>query len=289
MKTNKKALIICLVFIVIFSQIKLVSEARAVEPCFNSIPDTAWENGEPTEVKSQLNYDLVGTSTQTYQSNQNFRIWDWLNSDSGQLVNTFKYIYEGKSCSKRTILIKKILFLTAPNILNEDELILILKSKAKNFVEEQQRLEALKKAITHLSIKNRLIARQQLSKDKYLVRFVFTTEFTQPIFELVNVSAGDATTGIIPQLTTRECSFYRGNSNDDPKKSQFLQVSLLTLGFGSTNLCNLSWYWFDNQNNLFKLGETTILRDYSILCVKGKSKKVVTGIAPTCPKGFIKT
>jgi hypothetical protein len=109
MKTTKR--IVAVVVMALTGLLVPVSQSSAMEPCFASIPDSAWINGEPAEVTASLGFDLVGTnsSPRDYFSRMSKAVFMNLNHLAEFLLNpkdkVTKYKYIGKNCTERNVTI----------------------------------------------------------------------------------------------------------------------------------------------------------------------------------------
>lgn len=135
------------VLILFFPLLVGIPSSQAIDQCFSNLPDSAWQSGEPLEVKNQLNYDLIGNQNSTYSEGQVFNAFDWFNSNEGALINLITYEYIGKNCSKRTIQLQKTIEVAKPSFISKEDIIAKVKSNSTNFVEENESMKKIEKSI----------------------------------------------------------------------------------------------------------------------------------------------
>jgi hypothetical protein len=118
--------------------------------------------------------------------------------------------------------------------------------------------------------------------------FLLPSDFRKTLDSLTIQRRATQVSGVVAKFQTTGCNFYRGFEDDQPFRTAQLQFRLMTFSLGNSSSCNLMWYWYDQNNNLFALGETNFSKQPTITCNKGKVSKKITGIIPRCPKGFKK-
>lgn len=258
--------------------------SQAVDQCFSNLPDSAWQNGEPQEVKNQLNYDLVGNQYRTYSDGQVFSPYDWFNSKDGILVNSIKYEYLGKNCLKRTILIQKNIEVPKPTFITKEDIILSVKSKSSNFVEESESLQKIDKSIAVFQKNNTVQMKSaRITMNSYLIRNNLPETFMEEAYGIVSLKGvGGA---IIGNVYSNNCKF---DTRSNASNAAFLHSAFLSIVFEKSNSCGTRWYLLDQNNRVFPLGELMFTKEETIQCSKGKLTKTVTGTNPQCPKWYKK-
>ena len=111
--------------------------ARAQDICFANLPASAWQNGEPSDVKAQLNFDLIGKTYSLYPENYVPTQLDVLSEGSGQVTNIIRYEYQGRNCQSRIIEIKKTLNSPTVNYSSRADWEKSVRAISQNFVQEQ--------------------------------------------------------------------------------------------------------------------------------------------------------
>ena len=92
--------ILSVVFCILSSSIFYATNANAQQMCFFEVPDSAWNNGEPTQVTSKLNFNLVGKRT----SNVPLLAISNLTYEGITFITTYEY--SGTECSRTISQIK---------------------------------------------------------------------------------------------------------------------------------------------------------------------------------------
>lgn len=279
---------LCILLTLLVITVGLPGKTYAVDPCFSNLPDTAWQNGEPLEVKNQLGYDLTGTFKEQRFYNDLFR--NWLESDSGQLTKIKEYVYQGKNCVKRTILIKNITVVPSPNIVSQDQGLEIIKRLQKNFLEEEKAVQEYSQIINILKSKPSYYRGAVLKEGRYISGQLFRLDRS-----FFGSSASERLGALVAQLRGPECSFVIPFPGLSSKYLFPTYGKLQSINYNQAKSCVLNWYLIPDSltsDYLIPLGESIVTREQTppqqttIKCTKGTTTKIVSGNPPKCPKGY---
>ena len=292
-----KSLNISLLIIVIgFQSIVFSNQANSSELCFSSIPDSAWVNGEPEEVKMGLNFDLVGTSKILTPVSEPPSFLNVLSQGSSNLKVQTEYEYKGRNCQTRTVKVNKNINGPVLEFADRAKFESEINRRSSNFIQAQETIKYVDGLINFLN-----------SSSIYQINYDETLN-TRSIYQKFYASSGsrsERTQSIVLSSSARECFF-----ESTPISSRIFAVADGTkFGAPSSQIrftgknCNLEVYFYfpnyfnrstgktePNSELLFKLGKFSIDRkpeETTIYCLN-KSKKTIqlTGANPKCPKGF---
>lgn len=281
--------------IVGFQSIVFSIPANGADLCFSSIPDSAWVNGEPEEVKKSLNFDLVGNSKMLMQVSEPPSFLNVLAQGSSNLKVQTEYEYKGKNCQTRIIKVSKNIDGPALEFADRAKFESEVNRRSSNFIEAQETIKKVDGLINTLN-----------SSGVYQINYDDILN-TRSIYQRF-YGSGFRTTrsqSIVLNSTLGEC-FFESN----PTSSRLFAVAdggksgspSSQIRFTGKN-CNLEVYFYfpnyfnsstsktePNSELLFKLGRFSIERkpeETTIYCFN-KSKKTIqlTGTNPKCPKGF---
>ena len=306
---NKK-LIAFLSIIPLFLSLPLIA-AKAADQCLAEFPDSAWTNGEPQDVKSKLNFNLVGKKN----SNTNQSMFS--NLKYGEIDYTTIYEYSGTNCVNRTIRITKKNSDNPPVYYSNDQLKSYLKTMASNFEEENRNTAALDSLTNFLAnfswtlnVKASTLSTDStfnIIKDNQFGKFriEYNKILDIPPFRRYTpvIQANEGCSLIPTSIDTRV---------DPPNLTSFMALPALGIfmdgiKFDKNLNCKLSLLygsptamgfpggssWVQEKVGFFKIGDFTvepkifsISTNSMILCTKGKITKKISGTNPKCPKGY---
>lgn len=303
--------------ITLLSQLFLnLDKASAMEPCFANISDSAWINGEPTEVTSQLNFDLVGkrqsSLPDSVSSGEHLSAFDSLALQKTEIINKISYEYEGKNCTKRIVTIEKIVKLPQVLFVNKEQLVENINKLSNNYLEAQGVIENVNKAeslIKKSKIEFNQVSQIILSSSNEILRNLFESFSNMRL----NKSLGKGLGGPVSiKLNTKEC-FVDYTYYGERVEGAISLFDSRTNSFRfnrkqGANLCQIEFLLslppraeLNMLQSNYSLGITTIIfkpnvlaievkknKPITIVCSKGKLIKRVTGMNPKCPSGYKK-
>jgi len=289
-------------------------ESNANNVCLSEFPDSAWANGHPNNVNMQ------GISSRSVVTGPkvDFSLYE-------NLPIKIKYEYLGTNCSLRTVVISKVL---NPNITETtiDEYFKLYEQSSSNLFAAREQLlkfneslaklnkleEALKvsrlnegvliwndssrvasgivfdlatnsrfsdaRSLPIIEFDPQCIATKSFEEEAEYRNFRKYWIFIPPLF--------NATSAKVPPM-----NITMKASSCNAKISIFLGGSQLSSG---TFNYIVSLEQLNNQRYKITLRDIRIefngtdSKPTTIVCTKGKLKKSVTGIKPTCPKGYVK-
>lgn len=308
--------ILSVVFCILSSSIFYSTNAIAQQMCFFEVPDSAWNNGEPAQVASKLNFNLVGKRT----SNVPLLAISNLTYEGISFITTYEY--SGTECSTRFIKVVgntngiEVIYKST-----EDWKTNIRKS-AKNFEAEKINIDTVDKVVT--KINNSVITLKVNGKNGN-----FQTDRTAVLSEMTGIKS---LTSVLQQLvfindqiygqsnnyltilqSKGDCVFYPTTaSNYDGLRDGIKTVGISgrfasSLKFETLKDCNIKILlaspstWGGGLDTM-KTGLTGFIQladvvfrpqlstpsKATINCIKGKSTKKVTAVNPKCPAGYKK-
>jgi hypothetical protein len=290
-----------------------VYESKANNVCLSEFPDSAWINGHPDNVNMQ------GISSRTVVTGPklDFSLYE-------NLPIKIKYEYLGTSCSLRTVVISKLINPNIAEITIDEYFKLYEQSSTDLFTAREQLLrfnesmEKINKIETGLTISkvNEGVpvwndSSRVISEIVYSLgtNSRFSGGRSVPIIEFDSkCSQLKALEDEIEYRNFRKY-FYMGpylfnaanakvppftvsmKSPNCPAKISILIGSFLTSGTisGIVSLDQLSFPLYKIPVKEIKIDiNRSDPKPTTIVCTKGKLKKSVTAIKPTCPKGYLK-
>lgn len=281
------------------------TQASAQQMCLLEFPDSAWNNGEPAQVTSKLNYELVGKKTSNYP----LLMYSNLAYKGSKFESTFEY--SGVNCSTRKIITASDSNSIQPIFHSLDDWKNRVKLSAKNFQEEQKNLDTINSAA--LKLEGFVI--------EFPVDVKFKTTYTRisqiPKWQEFGLTFGQI--GLIPDSnmlmggrsqyalllnSLDNCLFSSPADNKfvraispmglSPNQIQFssmeacrvqvLLASPSTIGAGLDSMKTGLTGFIQFANIIFKpTSQITVIN-----CKKGKLTKIVTAVNPKCPAGYKK-
>jgi len=307
-----------LIFSILLSSVFVNStQASAQQMCFFEIPDSAWSNGEPSQVTSKLNFNLVGKKT----SNVPLLALSNLTYEGITFLTTYEY--SGTECSTRLIKVTG----------NTNGLEVIYKSvedwktgirkSAKNFEAEKLNIETVDKVVTKINnsvVKlqvNGKVGNYQTDRTAVLSEMPDIKLLTSSLRELAFISDQPylaQTNNYLTYLNSKgDCVFYP----TDPSSYDGMRDGVKAVGiggrfassikFGTLNDCTVRVLLASPSTSgggldSMKTGLTGFIQladvvfrpqlstpsKVTINCVKGKLTKKVTAVNPKCPSGYKK-
>jgi hypothetical protein len=294
MKSKSKSFF---VLILAFSLLNFSNYAKASNLCLSSFPDSAWDNGEPVEVKSQLNFELVGikrVNIALYDKSPTQL--DVLVQGTTNLTSEVEYEYKGKNCETRLVKIRKNVTGPTLNIIDKSGMDMEVTNRSQNFIEAndvKKNIEGLISKIgsSYTIQKNQgesfyvedisIVLQPEINRfGRFPLRLVFSSEPASCSFE--------STTNGNKQNIYAVYSMPRTRTPNLPIK--FLSE---TCGIKIYIYFTTSYYkdskTIEVKDSLFEVGKIRLdssPKPLVIKCVKGKKTKIVKGIQPRCPKGY---
>ena len=308
--------ILSVVFCILSSSIFYATNANAQQMCFFEVPDSAWNNGEPTQVTSKLNFNLVGKRT----SNVPLLAISNLTYEGITFITTYEY--SGTECSTR--LIKVVGNTNGIEVIYksiEDWKTNIRKS-AKNFEAEKMNIDTVDKVVT--KINNSVVTLKVNGKNGN-----YQTDRTVVLSEMTDIKAltsalqqlafindqiyGQSNNYLTILQSKGDCVFYpTTTSNYDGLRDGIKTVGISgrfasNLKFETLKDCNIKILlaspstWSGGLDRM-KTGLTGFIQltdvvfrpqlsapsKATINCIKGKLTKKVTAVNPKCPAGYKK-
>ena len=307
-----------LIFSILLSSVFVNStQASAQQMCFFEIPDSAWSNGEPSQVTSKLNFNLVGKKT----SNVPLLALSNLTYEGITFLTTYEY--SGTECSTRLIKVTG----------NTNGLEVVYKSvedwktgirkSAKNFEAEKLNIETVDKVVTKINnsvVKlqvNGKVGNYQTDRTAVLSEMPDIKLLTSSLRELAFISDQPyfaQNNNYLTYLNSKgDCIFYP----TDPSSYNGMRDGVKAVGiggrfassikFGTLNDCTVrvllaSPSTWGGGSDSMKTGLTGFIQladvvfrpqlstpsKVTINCVKGKLTKKVTAVNPKCPSGYKK-
>ena len=184
--------------------------ARAQDICFANLPASAWQNGEPSEVKAQLNFDLIGKTYSLYPENYVPTQLDVLSEGSGQVTNIIRYEYQGRNCQSRIIEIKKTLNSPTLNFSSRTEWEKSVRAMSKNYLQEQDLIAKIDALIRKIQATPQVYREEDQLFGVGNVLSKLQPEFTREMFE--------NRLGVEPKIILSikgNCFFRQKNNNID--------------------------------------------------------------------------
>ena len=279
------------------------SPANSQDICLAQFPDSAWQNGEPQEVKNLLGYDLVGKKTEVGPSNFPNQ-FDVLTQGTTNLISTITYEYKGRNCGTRVVLFKQTVLGPKVTPLDRLQWSEALPGYFPDFMTEQDlitRVDKVRQTIKSSSsldfVTGEKIAATSLS------RTLLGNDF-QYFFRLAFGSKGQR--GVVYATRTQKCYFNINLSGGLEKRFAVVEDSSTKwLEFVDPKVpCEVNVFFYLGQklkwdgtkfssvekpDLLLDLGIVTVSYKPKVIikkCVKGKKTIIVSGPAPVCPKGF---
>lgn len=283
------------------------TNAIAQQMCLLEFPDSAWNNGEPAQVTSKLNYELVGKKTSNYP----LLMYSNLAYKGSKFETTYEY--SGVNCSTRKIIISSDSNGIQPIFHSLDDWKTRVKLSAKNFQEEQKNLDTINSAalkfegsIIEFPVDNKFKTTytnilQDIPKWRDLV-----APFTQNILIIPdsNMLFGGRSSYTLLINSIDNCQFSSPIDNKfvsaispmgrSPNRIQFssmkecrvevLLASPSTIGLGLDSMKTGLTGFIQFANIIFKPTSQIAV----INCKKGKLTKKVTAVNPKCPAGYKK-
>ena len=308
--------ILSVVFCILSSSIFYATNANAQQMCFFEVPDSAWNNGEPTQVTSKLNFNLVGKRT----SNVPLLAISNLTYEGITFITTYEY--SGTECSTRLIKVFgntngiEVIYKSI-----EDWKTNIRKS-AKNFEAEKMNIDTVDKVVT--KINNSVVTLKVNGKNGN-----YQTDRTAVLSEMTDIKAltsalqqlafindqiyGQSNNYLTILQSKGDCVFYPTTaSNYDGLRDGIKTVGISgrfasSLKFETLKDCNIKILlaspstWGGGLDTM-KTGLTGFIQltdvvfrpqlsapsKATINCIKGKLTKKVTAVNPKCPAGYKK-
>lgn len=308
--------ILSVVFYILSSSIFYSTNANAQQMCFFEVPDSAWNNGEPAQVASKLNFNLVGKRT----SNVPLLAISNLTYEGISFFTTYEY--SGTECSTR--LIKVVGNTNGIEVIYkslEDWKTNIRKS-AKNFEAEKMNIDLVDKIVT--KINNSVVTLKvngkngnyQTDRTAVLSEMTDIKSLTSALQQLAFINDqiyGQSNNYLTILQSKGDCVFYPTTaSNFDGLRDGIKTVGISgrfasNLKFETLKDCNIKILlaspstWGGGLDTM-KTGLTGFIQladvvfrpqlstpsKATINCIKGKSTKKVTAVNPKCPAGYKK-
>lgn len=293
------------------------TQASAQQMCFFEIPDSAWSNGEPPQVTSKLNFNLVGKKT------SNVPLFAISNLIYEGIAFSTTYEYSGTECSTRLIKVTgttngiEVIYKSVEDWKNG------IRRTAKNFEAEKLNIDTVDKVVTKINnsvVKlqvNGKVGNYQTDRTAVLSEMPDVKLLTSTLREIAFISDQPYFAQYNNYLTylnsKGDCVFYPTEpSNYDGIRDGIKAVGIAgrfasSIKFGTLNDCTVRVLlaspstWGRGLDSM-KTGLTGFIQlaevvfrpqlissaNKTITCVKGKSSKKVTSVNPKCPKGFKK-
>ncbi len=120
-------------------------QASAQQICFSEFPDSAWNNGEPVQVKSKLNFNLVGKKT------SNVPLFALSNLTYEGITFVTTYEYSGTDCSTRIVKVSGSNNGIGVIYKSVEEWKANIRKSAKDFQAEKTSLDTVDRVVTKLN------------------------------------------------------------------------------------------------------------------------------------------
>lgn len=278
------------------------SAANSQDLCLAQFPDSAWQNGEPAEVRNLLGYDLVGKRSEIGPSAFPSQ-FDVLSQGTTNLVNTITYEYKGRNCGTRVIVYKQAVLGPKVTPLERLQWAQALPAYFSDFITEQDLITRVDKVIQTIKANpafdfppGERIAATSLS------RSIAGNDF-QYFFRL---GLSSRNRGLVYATVSQNCYFNLNLSGGLEKRFAVLEDSSTKwLELVDPKVpCEVKVYFYIGQvlkwdgvknssiekpDLLLELGTINVLYKPRVIlkkCVKGKKTIIVSGSPPKCPKGF---
>lgn len=301
---KKLVLVITLLFSSIFVY---PTQASAQQMCLLEFPDSAWNNGEPAQVTSKLNYELVGKKTSNYP----LLMYSNLAYRGSKFQSTYEY--SGVNCSMRKVIISSDSNGIQPIFHSLDDWKTRVKLSAKNFQEEQKNLDTINSAA--LKFEGLII--------EFPVDNKFKTTYTNILQNIPKWQDLTTTLGQKIVMIPDSNMLFDGRSNynlwinsidncqfSSPADNKFVSaispmgISPNRIQFSSMKECRVEVLLASPSTiglglDSMKTGLTGFIQFANIIfkptsqiavinCKKGKLTKKVTETNPKCPAGYKK-
>ena len=281
------------------------TQSSAQQMCLSEFPDSAWSNGEPAQVTSKLNYELVGKKSSNYP----LLMYSNLAYKGSNFVSTFEY--SGVNCSTRKIIISSDSNSIQPIFHSLDDWKNRVKLSAKNFQDEKKNLDTINTSA--LKLEGFVIEFPVDNKLKTTYKSILEVPKWQEfriIFGQIgmipdsNLLMGGRSEYALLLNSLDDCQFSSPADNKfvraispfglSPNQIQFssmeacrvqvLLASPSTVGGGGDSMRTGLTGFIQFATIIF----TPTLQITEIKCKKGKLMKKFTAVNPKCPKGFKK-
>jgi hypothetical protein len=293
------------------------TQASAQQMCFFEIPDSAWSNGEPFQVTSKLNFNLVGKKT------SNVPLLSISNLTYEGITFLTAYEYSGTECSTRLIKVAgnsngiEVIYKSV-----EDWKTGIRKS-AKNFEAEKLNIDTVDKVLTKINNSvvtfkvNGKIGGYQTDRTAVLSEMTDVKSLTSTLQQLGYVNDqpyfGQSNNYLTILQSKGDCIFYPTTASSyDGLRDGVKTVGISgrfasSLKFETLKDCSVKILlaspstWGGGLDTM-KTGLTGFIQladvvfrpqlsapsKVTINCIKGKLTKKVTTVNPKCPAGYKK-
>jgi hypothetical protein len=283
--------------------------------CFYEIPNSDWSNGEPAQVTSKLNFNLVGKKT----SNVPLLALSNLTYEGITFITTYEY--SGTECSTRLIKVVgntngiEVIYKSIEDWKNN------IRKSAKNFEVEKMNIDTVDKVVT--KINNSVVTLKVNSENGS-----YQTDRTAVLSEMTDIKLLTSTLQQLGQIydspysnqlnnyltlfqTKGDCVFYPTSaSNYDGLRDGIKTVWIggrfaSSIKFETLSDCNIkillaspstSGAGLDSSRTgltgFIQLADVVFRPQLSgpskvtINCIKGKLTKKVTAVNPKCPTGY---
>jgi len=307
-----------IIFVILSSSIFYSTNATAQQMCFFEMPDSAWSNGEPVEVTSKLNFNLVSKKT------SNVPLVAASNIIYEGITFHRTYEYSGTECSTRLIKIVGTNNGVDMKYHSIEDWKAKVKAAAKNFEVEKTNIDTIDKVVSELDgleVKVKVLGTKQTKfqtdRTAILSEMPGIKLLTSTIFQLNKITdtssgRGFSYTALIQ--SKGDCVFYptvptqydglrdglkavtvlgRFASSIKFESLNSCKVSILlasprTLDLGSSDSMNTGLSGFISVAEVNIIPEVSVATKLDIKCIKGKLIKKVTGANPKCPTGYKK-
>jgi len=302
---------VALALAIIANLIVFIPTAHA-DQCFSNIPDSAWQNGEPAEVTSQLNHDLASRVEIAPKVGV-----DVLPLYSNLPIKT-TYLYSGKNCQARTIIVPSI-YNRRVSLLGASDFSVFAEKHTKDFLAAQEVTAALGNMTTIFTSKNYSLEvnSKTLLSEKNIGNFLLSDQEKQKVAQLlyaIRQVRGSTMIQFEPTLILKSndaCLSFQNSTSDSIdlapyKTAEYLLGNGSNLLFKKMNACTISIYLMDfnsvvrpntlaieqyfvadiNVTPIIASAPPAVKKLVVINCWKSKTLKQVKGVNPTCPPGY---
>ena len=309
--------ILSVVFCILSSSIFYATNANAQQMCFFEVPDSAWNNGEPTQVTSKLNFNLVGKRT----ANVPLLAISNLTYEGITFITTYEY--SGTECSTR--LIKVVGNTNGIEVIYKsiEDWKTNIKKSAKNFEAEKMNIDTVDKVVA--KINNSVVTLKvtgkngnyQTDRTAVLSEMTDIKSLTSTLQQLAYIYDSSSSNQVNNYLTLfqakGDCVFYPTSaSNYDGLRDGIKTVWIggrfaSSIEFETLSDCNIkillaspstSGAGLDSSRTgltgFIQLADVVFRPQLStpskviINCIKGTLTKKVTAVNPKCPTGYKK-